>query len=50
MVLQDMDLKIPVLAIVPRDNQKTITRVSRVSVRVRQLPITNLVEDLGWIR
>jgi hypothetical protein len=43
MVLQDMDLKIPVLAIVPRENQKNITRVTsgvrvrvvRVRVRVR---------------
>ena len=33
LVVQDMDLKNPVLAVVPRDNQKTITRV-RVRVRV----------------
>ena len=35
MVVQDMDLKNPVLAVVPRDNQKTITRVRVVRVRVR---------------
>jgi hypothetical protein len=35
LVVQDMDLKNPVLAVVPRDNQKTITRVSVVRVRVR---------------
>ncbi len=39
MVLQDMDLKNPILAVVPRDNQKTITRarvrVRAVRVRVR---------------
>ena len=33
MVLQDMDFKNPVLAIVPLDTQKTITRISRVRVR-----------------
>jgi hypothetical protein len=33
MVLHDMDLINPVLAAVPRENQKTITRV-RVRVRV----------------
>ena len=37
LVLQDMGLKNPVLAIVPRDNQKTITRVSSVRVKVRTL-------------
>ena len=37
MVLQDMDFKNPVLAIVPLDTQKTITRISRVRVRVREL-------------
>ena len=35
LVVQDMDLKNPVLAIVPRDNQKTITRVRVRVVRVR---------------
>ncbi len=35
LVVQDMDLKNPVLAVVPRDNQKTITRVRVVRERVR---------------
>ena len=35
LVVQDMDLKNPVLIVVPRDNQKTITRVKVVRVRVR---------------
>ena len=35
LVVQDMDLKNPVLAVVPRDNQKTITRVRVRVVRVR---------------
>ncbi len=35
LVVQDMDLKNPVLAVVLRDNQKTITRVRVVRVRVR---------------
>ena len=35
LVVQDMDLKNPVLAVMPRDNQKTITRVRVVRVRVR---------------
>jgi hypothetical protein len=34
LVVQDMDLKNPVLAVVPRENQKTITRVRVVRVRV----------------
>ncbi len=33
--VQDMDLKNPVLAVVPRDNQKTTTIVRGVRVRVR---------------
>jgi hypothetical protein len=39
MVLQDMDFKNPVLAIAPRDNQKTITRISRVRVIVKELTL-----------
>ncbi len=35
LVVQDVDLENPVLAVVPRDNQKTITRIRVVRVRVR---------------
>ena len=34
-----MDLKNPVLIVVPRDNQKTITRVKVVRVRVRVMRV-----------
>ena len=34
-----MDLKNPVLIVVPRDNQKTITRFKVVRVRVRVMRV-----------
>ena len=39
MVLQDMDLKNPVLAIMPRDKSKTITKDSTVRVMVGRVRV-----------
>ncbi len=42
-----MDLKNLVLAVVPRDNQKTMTRVSRVRVRVRVVRVRGKGKSAG---
>ena len=46
LVVQDMDLKNPVLAVVPRDNQKTITR-GRVRARVVRVRVGVWVKVKG---